>query len=481
MKNHIILVIFLLLLAFPSSANEIDRFFPSKESKTESICSDADFVRRLYLTLTVRIPNPVQAKQFIDNQQPNKRKQLINQLIQSKNYAEYMQMRWGDILRIKSEFPSNLWPNGVQAYNNWLYHQLLQNTPYDQMISDLLLSVGSNFKKPQVNFYRAFVNKTPENIYANIQLLFLGQRTYQDEGFRCFEQLAYKSTKEWKEEIIYLDIHKNPLTSTIKLSDGTPISLEQDSDWRIPYVNWLVSNKQFAAVMANRTWYWMTGKGIVQESDDWRPDNRASNPKLLAYLTEYFIEKQYDMKALVKLIVESNHFQNKLYPQGSYQPARLPAEVIIDALADVTGWFDTYKSRVPEPFTIYPKATRAVQLGDGTVSSSTLELFGKSSRDNSLESLRKNTLTERQLLYLMNSSELETHIRKSHRLKKIAQQNDISQICQELTLLTLSRYPTPQEIKTYTEYMAKNQLPMDGLVADIVWVQLNSNEFLYNH
>ena len=171
-------------------------------------CSDEVFFRRAYLTVTGALPSSQECVKFLNDHNPNKRSALVDRLLKSELGIKYMQMHWGDILRIKSEFPSNLWPNGVQAYNRWIYEQLLNNVPYDQMVRGLLLSEGSNFRSPAANFYRGFQKRTPENFYANINLLFLGNRNCTDTGYLCFSQIKFKSTKEWKEEIVYLDIHK---------------------------------------------------------------------------------------------------------------------------------------------------------------------------------------------------------------------------------------------------------------------------------
>jgi len=476
-----LLVSFLLL---PLQANEIDTYFPAQKEVGQAVCSDNVFIRRTYLTLTGRLPQAQQVKQFLSSKDPKKRAAIIDELLDSEEYVRYMLMRWGDILRIKSEFPSNLWPNGVQAYNRWLYEKIAANTPYNQFVSDLLLSTGSNFRMPAVNFYRAFLKRTPEQIYNNICLLFLGTRTTDVYGRLCFTQLRYKSTKEWKEEIIFVDYGMKPLLNRIKMSDNQEIDLTTGQDWRRTYVGWLTSkqNKRFAGVMANRIWYWMMGNGIVHEPDDWSDSNLPTNPALLDFLTERFIETNYDVKALIRMVLNSNVFQGPTIPQGSYVSQRLPAEVIVDALADLTGVSDAYQSRVPEPFTFYPEGTRSVDLGDATVSSSTLELFGRVSRDVSLESQRSNALTSKQLLYLMNSSELEDRIRNSKKLKDVvAQQKDVEGICREITLMTLSRYPTPPEIKLFHAFAQVNNLSLSNLAYTILWTQLNSAEFLYNH
>ena len=184
----------------------------------------------------------------------------------------------------------------------------------------------------------------------------------------------------------------------------------------------------------------------------------------------------------MKKILMSKEFNSATAPEGYYVPQRLPAEVIVDAIASSTGIWDTYSSRVPEPFTFYPPQTRATHLGDATVSSSELELFGKVSRDVSLESQRNNAITSRQLLYLMNSSVLEKRIRKSPVVKQICEKStSVEQVANYITMRVLSRRATSKEIEIYTEYMKQNQLPLNELAYDIMWTQINSNEFLYNH
>lgn len=458
--------------------------FPMVQAAASDKCRDEVFLRRAYLTTTGALPTPKECIDFLDSKDANKRESLVDKLLDSELSLKYMQMRWGDILRIKSEFPSNLWPNGVQAYNRWVYEQLLNNVPYDKMVQKLLLSEGSNFRAPAANFYRGFQKRSPQNFYANINLLFLGNRNCSDNGHLCFSQIKFKDTKEWKEEIIYLDFRKELPREVVSLSDGTMLKLQPNSDWREGYVKWLTSpnNRRFAEVLVNRMWYWVFGKGIVHEPDDWREENKPSNPMLLKELTDFFVSHNYDMRALMKKILLSKEFNSKAAPEGSYVAQRLPAEVIIDALASVTGIWSSYHSRVPEPFTFYPPKTRATHLGDATVSSSELELFGKVSRDVSLESQRNNSLTSRQLLYLMNSSELEKRIRKSSVLQQLfLNSGDFSQLVDNITLLVLSRRATPQEITMYNEYMKTNALSLMEAAVDIMWTQINSNEFLYNH
>jgi len=444
------------------------------------LCSDEVFIRRATIAATGRLPEVAVVKDFLNASNPDKRRLFIDSLLDSEAFASYMTMRWGDILRIKSEFPSNLWPNGSQAYTRWIYENISQNTPYDVFVSNLLLSKGSNFRAPAVNFYRAFPVRSAENYYKNIHLLFSGSRKCDLSAAVCFSQILFKNTKEWKEEILYVDCPLEGKAASVRLPDGKTAVLEAGKDWRETYVDWLTKNNanQLAAVMVNRMYAWLTGKGIVHEPDDWGEHNPPSNPELLNKLTREFIASGYDVKNLARSILNSAYFQHAT----AFKPQRLLAEVLVDALADITGISDAYRSRVPEPFTFYPEGTRAVDLGDGTVSSSVLEIFGRSSRDVSLESQHVNTLTDRQLLYLMNTSSLEQKIRKSTRISNIAQNaGTVAALCHELSLLALSRKATQKEIELFREYAQSNNLNKRNLATEIIWVYINSSEFLYQH
>jgi hypothetical protein len=128
------------------------------------LCSDAVFVRRVYLDVIGTLPTAAEARNFIQDQRPEKRRTLIDNLLAREEYATFWAMKWGDTLRIKAEFPVNLWPNAAQAYHRWVLSSLATNKPYDQFARELLTSSGSNFRVGPVNFYRAIQNRTPEGI-----------------------------------------------------------------------------------------------------------------------------------------------------------------------------------------------------------------------------------------------------------------------------------------------------------------------------
>ena len=126
-----------------------------------NLCSDAVFVRRVYLDVIGTLPTAQEASAFLSDQDPNKRRALIDRLLEREEFADYWAMKWGDLLRVKSEFPINLWPNAVQAYHRWIRTCLKENMPYDRFVREMLTASGSNFRVPQVNFYRAVQSKEP--------------------------------------------------------------------------------------------------------------------------------------------------------------------------------------------------------------------------------------------------------------------------------------------------------------------------------
>lgn len=503
-----------LTVPFPvqNEKTEIDRLVNLKLHELgfppSAICTDETFVRRVYLNLTGRLPSPEAAKKFLSGKNSNKRAELIDQLLASAEFTEFQVLKWGDLLRIKSEFPSNLWPNAVQTYNRWLTESFRDNMPYDKFVRELLVSSGSNFRSPQANFYRAFQKRDPKIISESAGLLFLGTRyecarchahpktdlvrTDYNEMGQFFTQLRYKKTDEWKEEIVYVETDVKPNVNKVSMPDGKEVELLPNTDLRQAYADWLTAkdNPLFARVMVNRIWYWLMGKGIVHEPDDFRDTNPPSNPALLQYLEKEFISHDYDLKHIFRLILNSSAFQRSSVSNDYNKPdktwfshyplRRLTAEQLVDAICDVTGVPEKYMSKVPEPFTFLPSDFRAVQLKDGTISTPFLEMFGRPSRDVSYESDRNNDLTMKQALFLLNSSQIQDKIKTSSKLKKLVNsQPDNQKLIREVFLTVLSRYPAQNELSVAERYF-NNQNNRGNSANDLVWALINTKEFIFN-
>jgi len=464
------------------------------------ICSDAVFVRRAFLDTIGTIPTAPEASDFLLRREPNKRVALIERLLERAEFADYWAMKWSDLLRVKAEFPINLWPNAAQAYHRWIRTALRENKPYDQFVRALLTASGSNFREPPVNFYRALQNKSPSGIAQTVALTFMGTRadkwpTNQLAGLAAFfSQVGSKDTAEWKEEIIFFDPAKTNAATTAIFPDGKQIRLSPEKDPREIFADWLIEAKNpwFTRNIANRVWFWLLGRGIVQEPDDLRPDNPPSNPELLAFLEAELISSHYDLKHLYRLILNSKTYQlasipGTVDPQGasyfaSYPLRRLDAEVLIDALCQITGSTEKYTSAIPEPFTFIPEAQRSIALPDGSISSSFLELFGRPARDTGLESERNNRPTAGQRLHLLNSSHIQRKIEQSRTVQTLAQsKSSPGELIGGLYLTTLSRFPTEAELKIVSAHFESRPGSRREAAMDLVWALVNSAEFLYRH
>jgi hypothetical protein len=468
--------------------------------------SDGVFVRRVYLDVTGTVPTAAEARTFLHDKTPTKRAKLIQALMKRDEFADYWAMRWCDLLRVKAEFPINLWPNAAQAYHRWIRDSIKTNKPYDQFARELLTASGSNFRVAPVNFYRAVQSREPKALAQAAALTFMGSRSDKWDPKRLeavalfFSAVGYKKTQEWKEEVIYFDSVKAQkdiaagLLQKAEFPDGTKARLTGKKDPRVVLANWLIrkENPWFARTLVNRVWYWLLGRGIVHEPDDLRPDNPPSNPKLLAYLEREFVRSGYDIQNLFTLILNSATYQLSSVPRSkdpkaigqfaSYPIRRLDAEVLIDALCQITGTKERYTSMIPEPFTFIPQGQRSIALPDGSITSSFLEMFGKPPRDTGLLGERSNQPTAAQRLHLLNSS----HVRKKldqGKLRRLylAQRKKPANMVKQFYLTILSRYPTPQETRRVFQYGKNNKYISQATMADTAWALINSSEFQYRH
>ncbi|HOY56875.1 MAG TPA: DUF1553 domain-containing protein [Verrucomicrobiota bacterium] len=543
----------------PTPQNRIDELVFARLSSLgiqPVLCSDAVFVRRVFLDLIGTLPTADEARQFIrDPDAQNKRRLLIDRLFEREEYADSWAMKWGDVLRIKAEFPVNLWPNAAQAYHRWVRASLAQNKPYDRFARELLTASGSNFRVGPVNFYRAIQNRTPDGIAGAVALTFLGARIEGWPADRAsgmaafFAQVGYKPTSEWKEEHVFWDplgasrvaastapgrdavsavgqahqdtpqpwvgARTNSPPHAAVFPDGTAVVLPADRDPREVFADWLITpqNPWFTRAIVNRVWAWLLGRGIIHEPDDIRDDNPPSHPELLAYLEGEMVSGAYDLKHLCRVILNSKTYQlsSLARHQGteaeaqfaSYPLRRLDAEVLIDAINQITGTSDLYTSPIPEPFTYIPEDLPAVALPDGSITSPFLTLFGRSARATGMANERDNKPMPAQWLHLLNSSHIQRKLEQGPRLRTLLDsKRKQTEIIDELFLTILSRFPTPDEVRIVDGYgqvqpsrAARRGRP-DGQTAasgetvvaknrgdwvDIAWSLINSTEFLYRH
>lgn len=474
--------------------------------------SDGVFVRRIYLDMIGTLPKPAEVEQFLKDRRSDKRSRLIDSLFNREEFADYWSLKWGDLLRVKAEFPINLWPNAVQAYSRWIRDSVKNNMPYDDFVWALLTSSGSNFRVPPVNFYRATSDRSPFGLAKVVALTFMGTRIepWPDDrkaGMAAFfSRVSYKPSLEWKEEIVLLNpAPGNPVKAVFP--DGKAVTLPADSDPRQAFADWLISpeNPWFARNITNRMWAWTMGHGIIDEPDDIRPDNPPASPALLAYLENELVKSGYDLRHIFRLIFNSRTYQQSSItpatpatsatesPAGAveqqalqfarYNVRRLDAEVLLDALCWFGGDGESYSSPVPEPFTFVPTEYRNIALYDGSITSPFLATFGRPSRDTGLESERNNQPSETQRLYLLNSKPILDRINKSPQLSALinSAKGDRTALINGTYVLVLSRYPTADEVAVADQYMKTPGLQIQQAVADLAWALINSKEFLFRH
>ncbi|MFV1994100.1 MAG: DUF1553 domain-containing protein [Verrucomicrobiales bacterium] len=524
----------------PVATGQLDKIVFAKLSALgiqPVLCSDAVFVRRAYLDVIGTLPTAAEAREFIEHQDTgNKRRILVDYLLERNEFADYWAMKWGDVLRIKAEFPVNLWPNATQAYHRWVRTSIVENKPYDQFAREMLTSSGSNFRVGPVNFYRALQNKTPEDIASTVALTLMGARAeawpkeYLPGMAVFFSQVGYKPSSEWKEEIVFWDplngdgvagnsapgqaaidtlevppddlslASANNTPHAAIFPDGSRVQLPANRDPRDIFADWLITpeNPWFTCSIVNRVWAWLLGRGITDAPDDIRKDNPPSNPELQAYLEKELIASGYDLKHLYRLILSSSTYQFSSVPRfkdpraaanfASYPLRRLDAEVLIDAINAAAGSSDLYTSAIPEPFTYIPRDTPAISVADGSITSPFLALFGRSQRATGMAGERDNKIVAAQWLHMLNSGHIQAKLEKSPKLKELlTAKRPPSEILDELYLTILSRFPTDEEKKNagaYAQSLAAGaSSPKKGWNdrVDVAWSLFNSTEFLYRH
>lgn len=399
----------------------------------------ADFLicRRLYLDICGRIPTPEEVGEYTASRDVKKREKLIERLLETDDYADYWAMRYCDVLRVKSEFPINLWPNAVYVYHRRIRDAIRNDEPWNDFARALLFARGSNFRVPEVNFLRATAEKTPEGISEAVTSALLLDPT--DKYARYFSRVGFKSTREWKEVIVYLK--PGP-------EDATPNAFMSLLEGPLA--------EKFVQTPVQRVHWWVYGtlaKGGAL--DRWVSAFRAGGYRLKPLLRHVFNQPDY----------------RRGPGKGGFPARRLDAEVLDDAICSLTGAVRDFNSIAPEPYSFLPPTRKAVLIEDGSISSAFLLLFGRPARDSGLLEERNNTITAKQRLYLYNSSKLWRDLGAMVARPSFKGLSHKDQI-EDLYMRFLSRPPVKDEMFYLDQ---KNSIN----ARDVAWYILNSREFLY--
>ena len=399
----------------------------------------ADFLicRRLYLDICGRIPTPEEVSEYTASRDVKKREKLVERLLETDDYADYWAMRYCDVLRVKSEFPINLWPNAVYVYHRRIRDAIRNDEPWNDFARALLFARGSNFRVPEVNFLRATAEKTPEGISEAVTSALLLDPT--DKYARYFSRVGFKSTREWKEVVVYLK--PGP-------EDATPNAFMSLLEGPLA--------EKFVQTPVQRVHWWVYGtlaKGGAL--DRWVSVFRNGGYRLKPLLRHVFNQPDY----------------RRGPGKGGFPARRLDAEVLDDAICSLTGAVRDFNSIAPEPYSFLPPTRKAVLIEDGSISSAFLQLFGRPARDSGLLEERNNTITAKQRLYLYNSSKLWRDLGAMVARPSFKGLSHKDQI-EDLYMRFLSRPPVKDELFYLDQ---KNNIN----ARDVAWYILNSREFLY--
>ena len=417
----------------------------------DGTATDAVMARRLHLDLAGRIPTKEEAQTYVASAAPDKRAALVERLLGSREFADYWAMRFCDILRVKSEFPINLWPNAVYVYHARIRKFVENNEPWDEFGRELLMAQGSDFRDAEVNFFRATDRRTPDGWADAIAQTFLGipagslPPERRARMAKRLEGLRIKSTREWKEEIVFAE----------------------GSDCRAALCDEVFGKcrAEVEAAFLALVRRWMFG-----------PDAKAGGTV-----------GRLGVKDVVRKIVLSDEYARGSVT-GGFPARRLDAEVLDDAICELGGDKRDYQSPAPEPFTFLPKDRRTVCIEDGSISSSFLTLFGRPARDTGLQSERSSDVTAKQRLYLFNSGRLHGLLGrvvtpggwKNNPLAKLPLPKRIDDVYWRI----LSRGPSDAERKHVMDLWNrrggwKKKAKQGDVLRDLAWCLFNTKEFLF--
>jgi hypothetical protein len=479
------------------------------------LCADSDFIRRAHLDAIGRLPDPAETRAFLADASTDKRSRLIDRLVDRPEFADFWALKWADLLRNEEK---TMGEKGAWVLQRWLRDQFARDLPLDDLVRQLVAGLGSTWHNPPASFYRT--NRDPLTAAETVSQVFLGVRLQcarchnhpfdvwtQDDYFGLaafFTNIARKDPSNLRkdkldsheingDEIIYLTGRAGiiqPRTGVMLeptyLGGSAANARGSEGEHALNRLAaWLTrGNRQFSRNLANRIWFHLLGRGIVEPVDDFRDSNPPSNPALLDALTAHFNENGLRLKPLVAWIMKSRTYQLSAAPdstnandQANFSHAAvrlLPAEVLLDAISQVLD--------APERFPRAPGSLRAAQLPGPASDSAFLKTFGKPDRLLTCECERSESTTLAQAFQMINGATVRNKLelpsnRIGQRLESGASDPDL---LSEVYLAALCREPTQGERRAATAHIASARRRRPAW-EDVVWALINSKEFLVRH
>ena len=471
------------------------------------LCRDEEFFRRLHLDAIGVLPTPYDIRTFLADTDPNKRDKAIDAVLSRPEFVDWWTLKWGDLLRISK---TALQDKGMWSFHNWVRSQIRDQIPVDEFVRRIVTAEGSTFTDGPANFYN--IGRNADDYAETASQVFLGIRVqcakchshpfekwtqadyYGMSAF--FVRLGKKSSSEFglfgQESVVYLrptGEARHPRTgATVKPRPFDGPEMDDEFDRRQKLAEWITApdNPYFARNIVNRFWGYLMGRGLVEPLDDLRATNPASNPDLLDALAADFVAHKFDLKHLLRQIFRSRAYQlSSVITPGNeadganthfarYTVKRLTAEQLADAIDFATGTQEKYDG--------VPLGTRAIQLPDTSYNSYLMDTFGRPARQVVCECERTSKPNIAQALHLLNGDFLNKKIAHPQgRIEQLLKQSkSVKDIVEELYLVTISRPPSPDEAAKAIGWISSAPSQKEGL-QDLLWVLLNSKEFLFIH
>jgi hypothetical protein len=504
----------------------IDRQLAALNLPASPRCSDAEFIRRAHVDTIGLLPTADEVRSFLADTAPEKRDRLIDQLLERPEFVDYWTYKWSDVLMLNGNL---LRPQALKTYYHWIRGHVASNTPWDQFVREILTATGSSSKQGATNFYA--LHQDPESMTENACQAFLGlsigcarchnhplEKWTNDQYYAMANLFARVRAKGWGgdgrngdgQRTLYVATSGElvqPRTGRPQPPtplDGEPLPFEATGDRRVVLAEWLISpeNPYFARAITNRIWANFMGVGLVEPIDDMRVSNPASNEELLTAAAAYLVEQRFDLKPLMRAILQSNAYQRSSQPLAGnaaetrfysrYYPRRMMAEALHDAIVTATGVPSTFDSVAfpgadKQKTDFYAPGTRALQLYDSAVDNYFLQTFGRNQRRITCECERSAEPSMVQVLHLSNGTTVNDKLKQPGsrvgtllRLRREGMSD--AAIVDEVFLCCLARYPQAAE---RDEYLGMLPPPGAGdereILEDLFWALLTSREFLFNH
>jgi hypothetical protein len=502
----------------PSVNNYIDRLVFAKLRQMEilpsDLTTDEEFLRRVSYDLTGLPPTPAEVRAFLADGRADKRARVIDALLERPAHAEFWALKWADLLRTRFDLMGD---KGTWGMYRWLRDGVAANKPFDRFVRDIVAAEGSCEENPAANFWKVF--PTPEDAAEATTQVFLGIRLLcakcHDHPFEKWVQKDYYGMAAFFSQVgrkaggRRLDLvifrtetpaqARHPRTGQLlspRYLAGQAVAVSAEQDARRLLAEWMTrkDNPFLARATVNRVWSHLFGKGIIDPVDDIRSSNPPVNGPLLDALAKDFIAHDFDVRHLLRTILNSRTYQlsarvNRFNADDQRNfshalPRRLSAEQLLDSISQATGIRETFRARFGGAAVALPVGgVRAGQLPDKLLTADLLDLFGRPRGESTCACERHEEASMTQALHLINGKSVERRLAAPNgRVALLVKTPRITepQIIEELYLTVLCRRPAAKELALWREHFAQTN---DRLQAaqDLMWVLFNTKEFLFNH